>query len=279
MSVILTSKRVYRDGNQTLQGFLARSKNLKKEDLVPAVIIFHTSMGLTDFEKKRAKFIAKHNLIGFAADIYGSHIRNTTKEEGVNCARIYAENRNTLLRSRLKAVLSYVSSLPFVNKNKVDLTGVLMFNKEFQLAAIGFGFGGMCCLDLARNNLGIQCGVVFHGILTPLMDYANVEPIQSKLLILHGDLDETSNKEVERLLFELRERQADFQFVRYSEAEEDFAIPNSSNPNASPGCSYNPTAAKRSSELMLMLFSETLGVPKPLNRLSLPKYLHPRNSH
>ncbi|KAI6172217.1 Carboxymethylenebutenolidase [Aphelenchoides besseyi] len=231
MSVILTSKRIYRDGNQTLQGFLARPKNLKKEDLVPAVIIFHTSMGLTDFEKKRAKFMAKHNLIGFAADIYGAYVRNTTKEEGVNCARIYAENRNTLLRSRLKAVLSYVSSLPFVNNNK--------------LAAIGFGFGGMCCLDLARNNFGIKCGVVFHGILTSLMDYANVEPIQSKLLILHGDLDETSNKEVESLLFELRERQADFQFVRYSEAEEDFAIPNSSNPNASPGCSYNPTAAKK----------------------------------
>jgi dienelactone hydrolase len=85
----------------------------------PACIIFHTSLGLSEFEIKRAKFVSKYGLIGFAADIYGRHIKNVTSEEGDNCARFYIDNRNTLLRSRLNAAIKFVSSLQCVNKEKV----------------------------------------------------------------------------------------------------------------------------------------------------------------
>ncbi|KAI6242589.1 hypothetical protein M3Y99_00162900 [Aphelenchoides fujianensis] len=62
-------------------------------------------------------------------------------------------------------------------------------------------------------------------MLSPMRDYELTEPITAKLLILQGDLDSSNAKEVDQLLQELRERHADFQLVRYSEAEEDFAIP------------------------------------------------------
>jgi hypothetical protein len=60
--------------------------------------------------------------ISLSADIYGKHIKNETIEEGNNCARVYIDNRNTLLQSRIKAALNFVASLPFVDSDKVSLT-------------------------------------------------------------------------------------------------------------------------------------------------------------
>lgn len=64
--------------------------------------------------------MAKFGLIGFAADIYGKHIKNVTIQDGQNCSKFYIENRNTLLRSRLNAVLKFVSNLDYVDKEKVE---------------------------------------------------------------------------------------------------------------------------------------------------------------
>lgn len=130
-----------------------------------------------------------------------------------------------------------------------------------QIACIGFGFGGMCVLDAVRNNLGIKCGVVFNGLLLPITDFVNVEPIQAKLLVCYGDLNSNADKEIEELLQELRERRADFQFVRYSDVENDFAI-QATTPELTPNSVHNKKAEKRSSQSMLTLFSETLGLPK-----------------
>lgn len=68
-------------------------------------------------------------MVAFCADIYGKHIKNVTAEEGNNCARVYFGNRNTLLRSRLNAAIKYVTSLEFVDRER--------------MGAIGFGFGRM----------------------------------------------------------------------------------------------------------------------------------------
>lgn len=89
----------------------------------------------------------------------------------------------------------------------------------------------MCVLDCARNNLGIKCGVVFHGLLSPFTDCVMVDPIQAKLLVCYGDLDTTPGEEIESLLQELRERHADFQFVRYSNVEDDFSTSSKWNKN------------------------------------------------
>lgn len=67
------------------------------------------------------------------------------------------------------------------------------------------------------------------------------------------------------MLKELRERRADFQFIRYSDAEDDFTIPTTT-PEVTPSGVYNKTASKRASQLMLNLFSETLGYPKFIRR-------------
>ncbi|KAI6183895.1 DLH domain-containing protein [Aphelenchoides bicaudatus] len=236
---ILVGYKSYNDAQQSLRGFLARPKHISNGYRLPVVIVLHDVMGLTDFEIKRTKFIASNGLIGFGGDIYGKHIKNETLIEGQSCAKVYVENRNTLLRSRLNAAINFVKTLPFVDCEKI--------------AAIGFGFGGLCVLDCARNNLGIKCGVVFHGHLEPMHDYISVDPIEAKLLVCYGDQDTNreNDQEVENLLVELRDRRADFQFVRYSNVEDDFSLA-AATPELTTNAMHSKKADKRSSQSIKM---------------------------
>lgn len=68
-----------------------------------------------------------------------------------------------------------------------------------QLNAIGFCFGGLCVLDLARYNVGLQSVVSFHGALKPLdpeADHSKLPAITAKVLVLHGEADEHVNVDV-----------------------------------------------------------------------------------
>jgi hypothetical protein len=75
-------------------------------------------------------------------------------------------------------------------------------------------------------------------------------------------MDSNSDKEVDDLLQELRERRADFQFIRYSKADDDFAVSSLTTPELTTNSTNNKGLDKRSSQSMLAFFSETLGVPK-----------------
>lgn len=71
--------------------------------------------------------------------------------------------------------------------------------QALKIAAIGFCFGGMCSLDLARINSGISCAVSFHGVFTPIENetsFSEMDPIEAKLLICHGDEDHFVNQTV-----------------------------------------------------------------------------------
>lgn len=64
---------------------------------------------------------------------------------------------------------------------------------DFPLVIIGFCFGGMCALDIARINVpGVLVAVSFHGSLDPLADQPNPEKepnIEASVLVCHGDAD------------------------------------------------------------------------------------------
>lgn len=108
--------------------------------------------------------------------MYGKGILHTTREEGFAALSAFRSARSTLLRGRLLAALNFVKSLPEVDHSKIS--------------SIGFCFGGMCSIDLARINSGISSAVSFHGAFNPIdgeSDFEKMDPIKAKLLILHGD--------------------------------------------------------------------------------------------
>ncbi len=63
-----------------------------------------------------------------------------------------------------------------------------------QIGAIGFCFGGLCVLDLARWNVGLRLAVSFHGVLTPIPDLA-LDEISTTVQVFHGDDDRVITEE------------------------------------------------------------------------------------
>src|SRR5690606_12146160 len=84
----------------------------------------------------------------------------------------FLQNRN-LVRDHALAAFNTVSNLDRVAKNKIG--------------AIGFCFGGMCMLEVARSGAALKAGVSAHGVLK--QSDLKTHPITSKLLILHGYQD------------------------------------------------------------------------------------------
>lgn len=72
-----------------------------------------------------------------------------------------------------------------------------------QIGVIGYCFGGMCALDLARINAeGVKAVVSFHGTLLPLPDDKPEEQpaINASILAAHGDADTHISQEQVRLI-------------------------------------------------------------------------------
>jgi dienelactone hydrolase len=53
------------------------------------------------------------------------------------------------------------------------------------IAAIGFCFGGLCALDLARAGGKIKGAASFHGLFTP-PNLPSSTPIQARIIAFHG---------------------------------------------------------------------------------------------
>ena len=154
----------------------------------------------------------------------------------------YKQDRATL-RRRTEAALAQLRDNAGVQAGKI--------------AAIGYCFGGLCGIELARDGAPIVGVVSFHGALdspTP----ADGKKIKAKLLILHGADDPFVKKEdIEAFQNELRSAKVDWQMVYYANAVHAFTQPWVGTDN-SKGAAYNAEAARRSWQAMKDFFGEIL---------------------
>ncbi len=161
----------YVDGDTLLEGFFAFDDAIQGQR--PAVLISHAWAGRSEFTAEKAREFAKLGYVGFALDMYGAGKLGQTDEECGALMRPFMENREMLQR-RILAALANVRLLPWVDDKKI--------------AAIGFCFGGLCVLDLARSGANVKGVVSFHGLLHAPTDLENSEII-AKVLVLHGHDD------------------------------------------------------------------------------------------
>jgi dienelactone hydrolase len=238
ISQIHTETVEYKSGNTILKGFLAYDQNITGKH--PGVLIVHDWTGLGDYPKMRAEQLAKLGYIAFAADIYGNGIVAKNMDDAAKLAGQYSKDR-TAVRERMNAALKTLEENKFVDANKV--------------AAIGYCFGGMCVLELARSGADIKGVVTFHGNLSnPNPDDA--KNIKAKILVCTGADDPYVNKEqVENFKKEMDDAKVDWQMDIYSGAVHAFTIPTAGNDN-SKGAAYNEKADKRSWQVMMDFFDE-----------------------
>ncbi len=169
---MIIKKIDYQDGDTPLEGYLAYHETGKPK---PAVLVSHDWSGRRELACKGAERIADMGYVGFALDMYGKGIFGADGDAKKNGALMapFAQDR-ALLRRRINAALHAVRQLP-----QVDAT---------RIAAMGYCFGGMCVLELARSGADVQGVISVHGIFAPGHNMAN-EPITAKVLCLHGHDD------------------------------------------------------------------------------------------
>lgn len=228
----------YKLADTTLEGIVTvDSKGPKKK---PAVIIIHNWNSIDDYEKMRAKEIAKLGYVAFVADIYGKGVRPTTVEESSKLSSSYKKDI-PLLRARLLAAYEEVLKMPNVDTKNI--------------AIMGYCFGGTAALELGRSGADLKGIVSFHGgLATP--DAKDAKNIKGKVLALHGADDPyVSEKEVMAFQKEMRDAKVNWELVSYGNAVHAFTEKEAGSDN-SKGAAYNETADKRSWEAMKNFFKE-----------------------
>jgi dienelactone hydrolase len=228
---IVTKSILYKDGDTTLEGYLAYDSTGTAKR--PGVLVVHQWKGLTEYEKKRCEMLAKLGYVAFAADIYGKDVRPTTTQDASALVTKYKTDR-ALLRERVKAGLECLRK-----QDRVD---------PKCLAAIGYCFGGTTVIELARSGADVGGVVSFHGGL----DSPNPEDgrrIRCQVLALCGADDPfVPEKDMDAFEAEMRAAQVDWRLVKYGGAVHSFTDWNAD--GSMKGAQYNERADKRSWEEM-----------------------------
>jgi dienelactone hydrolase len=225
----------YYDGDTLLEGYLAINDDAANK---PIVIVAHDWSGRNEFACEKARALANLGYAGFALDMYGKGKIGKTKEEKVALMQPLADNRR-LLQQRIQAAFNTVSQLTNVNTQKI--------------AAIGFCFGGLCVLDLARSGTKLAGVISFHGLLgapdTPS------ESIHAKILTLHGYDDPMVTPEhVMSFADEMTTAKVDWQIQMYGNTMHAFTNPEANDPEF--GTVYNKTTANRAWQSMELFLKE-----------------------
>jgi dienelactone hydrolase len=224
---IVSNTVAYLDGDVVLEAFFAFDDAISGRR--PAVLINHTWVGRDDFVAGKAKKLAALGYVGFAVDMYGKGVLGSGPEENMKLMQPFIADRS-MLQKRMKAALSAVKLMPWVDDSKI--------------ASIGFCFGGLCSLDLARTGVDIKGVVSFHGLLNA-PDNTQGNAIKAKILALHGRDDPLVPAE-QMLAFEqeMTDAGADWQLHTYGHTMHAFTNPVANDP--ARGMIYQPDADRRS---------------------------------
>jgi dienelactone hydrolase len=228
----------YADDGATFEGFLATGDAPAEQ---PGVLIAHAWGGRSELEENVARKLAGEGYAAFAIDMYGKGVRGGSREENAALIGPFLEDRGMLQR-RIASSVSCLREQPEVDSDRI--------------AAIGYCFGGLCVLDLARSGADVAGVVSMHGLFTPPDPHPG-QPITAAVLALHGHEDPMVPVDaVNQLERELTSAGADWQIHVYGGAMHAFTNPNANDPDF--GTVYNAAADRRSWASMLDFLAEVL---------------------
>lgn len=220
------TEQSYFDEQTELKGYIVYDDQI--ELARPGVLVAHDWSGRNQFAIDAANKLAQLGYVGFAIDMYGDAKCGESVEENSTLMTPFTDDRSRL-QQRVTAALNHLRENPYVDTNKI--------------AIIGFCFGGMCALDLARTGADIRGVVSFHGLFTPPPNIPEPK-IKAKILALHGHDDPMVTPDaVTGLTEELTRAGADWQCHIYGNTQHAFTNPQAN--FVDMGAVYQPTAAKR----------------------------------
>ncbi|MEC8860354.1 MULTISPECIES: dienelactone hydrolase family protein [unclassified Pseudohongiella] len=238
----------YQDGDVVLEAYVAYDEDAKEPR--PCVLVAHDWTGRRAYACAGAERMAELGYVGFAVDVYGKGKFGKEGDVEGNSALMkpFVEDR-ALLRGRMLAALAAARKL-----SQVD---------DSNMGAMGYCFGGMSVLELARSGADVKGVASVHGLL-----FAGEAPsskaIQSKVLVLHGHDDPMVPPE-QVLAFEqeMSDAGVDWQVHVYGGTKHAFTNPGANNPDF--GTVYSQTANRRAEQALANFFHELFVDTPPLD--------------
>ena len=211
----------------------------------PAVLVSHEGSGLDQHARGIAEKLAALGYIAFALDYFGDGKRPPPEQLRKRMGVLAGDPG--LIARIAQAGLDVLLGQPAADANRV--------------AAIGYCFGGIVSLELARTGADLKAVVGFHPGFTPPRP-ADSAKIRASVLMCCGTEDPFATPE-DRLAFEAEMREArvaDWRLELYGGVKHSFTNP-AADELGMPGFGYDADADRRSWSAMLDLFGRVLGPP------------------
>ncbi|MEJ2697244.1 MAG: dienelactone hydrolase family protein [Candidatus Sulfobium sp.] len=199
---------VYTAGGVKMQGYLAFDRNI--EGKRPGVLVVPEWWGLTGYEQRRARMLARLGYVALAVDMYGGGEQAKDPDEASRLSSEVTKNFE-LEKTRFMAALTFLRKQPVVDGSRV--------------AAIGYCFGGGVVLNMAAHGVDLKGVASFHGSLGAVN---NVAPgaVKARVLVFQGRDDKFVGPEkVEAFRREMKKAGADFRIILYPGATHSFTNP------------------------------------------------------
>lgn len=228
----------YQDQGVDLQAYFAVPEG---DGPYPIILVGHDWSGRNDFATKSADYVAKLGYAAVAIDMYGKGVVAETIDDKQRLLMPLLEDRSFLQR-RAKCGLEAAKT---VEKGNISF-----------VAGMGFCFGGVVMLDLARMGEDLKSVVTFHASLAKPGNLTE-QKIKTKILTLHGHDDPmVPPEQVLGFEEEMTKAQADWQMHVFGHTYHSFMTPKAKETDL--GMVYNALAAERSWKYMENFFKETL---------------------
>jgi dienelactone hydrolase len=226
----------YTDGDQICEGYVAVPAGAGPHS---AVLIAHNWSGQSAADNAVADRLAALGYVGIAIDVYGKGVRGDAMGDNSALMGVWMADR-AALQARLLAAVAAARLHPAVDAARI--------------AVIGYCFGGLCALDVARSGTpDVRAVVSFHGVYAP--NGLAALPITAKVLVLHGwDDPMTPPDATVGLARELSAAGADWQIHAYGGTMHAFTAPQANNPAG--GIQYSADADRRSWQAMTNFLGE-----------------------
>lgn len=209
----------------------------------PGIIVAHEGPGLGEHARLRARMLADLGYVALAIDLHGGGHVAPTHEETIARVTALAEDRDTI-RARMRGGLDALCGCAAVDPGRI--------------AAIGYCFGGMAVLELARGGADLAGIVSFHGLLN-CRDEAEARAIRARILVCTGADDHlVPDSQVAAFEREMNGGGVDWQVIRYGGARHSFTNFIDADALSAHGFGYHAAADRRSWAAMRLFLDEVL---------------------
>jgi dienelactone hydrolase len=179
--------------------------------------------------------------VAFACDMYGDDITGDRERKMARIKELSGDP--TRLCRRAMAGIEVLASHPQV---------------DGRMAAVGYCFGGMTVLELARNGTDLAGVISIHGSLKTTRP-AQASAVKAKVLVCHGALDpHVPQSHLTAFIDEMNNAGVDWQLIIYGGAMHGFTDKDAAAFKV-PGVAYNAAADARSTGAIEGFLRELFG--------------------